>query len=71
LSVEHKPNAAGAAPVRRQNIAGEVASATRCFLAFMVDQIAIWIGLLILQIAYVVAFEPDTLDVLKGLIFES
>jgi len=67
LSVEHNPNSAGTAPVQRERISGEIASATRRFWTFVVDQIAIWIGLLALQIGYGVAYGMYALEALNGI----
>lgn len=67
MSVEHNPNATGTAPVQIERISGEIASASRRFWTFVVDQIAIWIGLLILQIAYGVAYGIDALEALNGI----
>lgn len=67
MSVEHNPNPAGTAPVQRERISGEIASATRRFWTFVVDQIAIWIGLLALQIAYGVAYGIYALEALDGI----
>jgi len=67
LSVEHNPNPAGTGPVQRERISGEIASATRRFWTFVVDQIAIWIGLLTLQIAYGVAYGTHALEALNGI----
>ena len=66
MSVEHDPYAVGAASVQTERISGELASATRRFWTFVVDQIAIWIGLLVLQIAYGVAYGLDSLEALDG-----
>lgn len=67
MSVEHNPNPAGTAPVQTERISGEIASATRRFWTFVVDQIAIWIGLLTLQIAYGVAYGIHALEALNGI----
>jgi uncharacterized RDD family membrane protein YckC len=67
LSVEHHLNAADAAPVPGERISEELASATRRFWTFVVDQIVIWIGLFALQIAYGVAFGLEALQALDGI----
>jgi uncharacterized RDD family membrane protein YckC len=67
LSVEHTPDPAITAPVRRERISAEVASGTRRFWTFVIDQIAMWIGLLTLQIAYGVAYGLHALEALDGI----
>jgi uncharacterized RDD family membrane protein YckC len=67
LSVDHNPYAAGAASVLREPISAELASATRRFWTFVVDQIVIRIGLLVLEIVYGVAYGLDALEALNGL----
>lgn len=64
MSVEHNPNPAGTAPLQSEQVSGEIASATRRFWTFVVDQIAIWIGLFALQIAYGI-YALEALDGIK------
>lgn len=66
MSVDHNPYAAGDASVLTERISGEPASATRRFWTFVVDQIAIRIGLLVLEIVYGVAYGLAALEALNG-----
>lgn len=50
----------------KEQSSGELASATRRFWTFVVDQIAIRIGLLAFEIAYGVAYGLDALKALDG-----
>jgi uncharacterized RDD family membrane protein YckC len=52
--------------VQREPISGEIASAARRFWTFVIDQIAIWIGLLTFQIGYGVAYGIHALEALNG-----
>jgi uncharacterized RDD family membrane protein YckC len=67
LSVEHNANPSGTAPLLSERISGEIASGTRRFWTFVIDQITIWIGLLTLQIAYGVAYGIHALEALDGI----
>ena len=66
MSVKPSFNAAGAASVPSEQISGELASATRRFWTFVVDQIVVWIGMVTCQIAYGVAYGLEALEALDG-----
>ena len=67
MSVEHNANPSGTAPLLSEPISGEIASGTRRFWTFVIDQTTIWIGLLTLQIAYGVAYGIHALEALDGI----
>jgi uncharacterized RDD family membrane protein YckC len=66
LSVEQNPESASDSSAVREGISGELASATRRFWTFVVDQITILIGLFAFEIAYGVAYGLDALEALDG-----
>lgn len=66
MSVEHNPDVAAATSIQSGRMPGEIASAARRFLTYVVDLIVIWIGTFTLQIAYGFAFGIHALETLNG-----